>query len=100
MTPRQLKRIGRQRPVSTRIIADGCRDYLVEVSSTFGAGLLTDRRGDRLRYRSLVEVYEVLRRCGIERSILSQRVAHDETIGGGGRHEPAEFADMPVTVVA
>ncbi len=97
MTPRQLKRIAGQRPVTARIVSDGCRDYVVEVVSDSGAGLL--RRGRKpLRFRSLAEVHRLLNRCHVDQAVLRQRVAHEELCGLAS--DGAWFHDQPVKVAS
>lgn len=95
MTPRQLKQKAAREPVRARIVSDGCRDYVVEVVSQGGAGLLRRRRGAALKFRSLGEIHQVLRRCGVQETVLRQRVADDET-GFAGR--AIEFHDLPIAL--
>ena len=99
MTPRQLRRAAAKTPMRARIVSDGCRDYLVEVVSNSGAGLLRHRRGSVLKFRSLAEAHQVLSRCGIDAAVMRQRVADDETCSticaaaGGSR-----FHDLPIAI--
>ena len=92
MTPRQLKQVAATVPVSARIVSDGCRDYVVEVVSDHGAGLLRHRRGKTLRFRSLGEIHELLRHCGVREAVLRQRVADDETSS-----VPSSVHDLPLS---
>jgi hypothetical protein len=92
MTPRELKQAASVHPIRARIVSDGCRDYLVEVVSPSGAGLLKHRRGKTLRFRSLGEVHLLLNRCGVQEAVLRQRVADDEAASGGHR-----FHDQPIS---
>ena len=78
MTPRQLKRRAGREPVQARVVSDGCRDYVIEVVSQHGAGLLRRRGGRPMRFRNLAEVHQLLGRCGVSDAVLRQRVAHDE----------------------
>ena len=91
MTPRQLKQIAARAPVQARIVADGCRDYVVEVHSHQGAGILRHWRGRTLRFRSLGEIHQVLHRCGVRDAVLRARLTDDEAGGAAG-----DFHDLPV----
>ena len=94
MTPRQLKHVATRQPIRARVVADGCRDYIVEVLSEGGAGLLRHRRGEPMRFRSLGQVHDVLNRCGVREAVIRQRVADDEATAG---HLGAHFHDLPLT---
>ena len=91
MTPRQLKQAAADKPIQARIVSDGCRDYIVEVVSRNGAGLLRHWRGRPLRFRSLGEIHQLLHRCGVRDAVLRQRVADDEAAAGA-----AVFHDQPL----
>ena len=93
MTPRQLKQAATAQPMQARIVSDGCRDYVVEVVSGTGAGLLRHWRGRTLRFRSLGEVHQLLHRCGVRDAVLRQRVADDEVAVGS-----PIFHDQPLSV--
>ena len=93
MTPRQLKQAATAQPMQARIVSDGCRDYVVEVVSRSGAGLLRHWRGKTLRFKNLGEVHQLLQRCGVRDAVLSQRVADDEAAAGG-----PVFHDQPFSV--
>ena len=94
MTPRQLKHAASRQPVRARIVSDGCRDYVVEVVSEQGAGLLRDWRGRTLRFRNLGEIHQALNRCGVRDTVLRQRVADDEV--GSAEFGP-RFHDLPIS---
>ena len=98
MTKRQLKRLARREKLDARVIADGCRDYVVEVVSKFGAGVLRNRLGRPLRFRSLSEALGLLHRCGLERAVLRQRLAHEEACWNGEDAAPAPFCDLRLHV--
>ncbi len=91
MTPRQLKQIAARESVQARIVADGCREYVVEVLSDQGAGILRHWRGRTLRFRSLGEIHQVLHRCGVRDAVLRQRLTDDEAAGASG-----DFQDLPI----
>jgi hypothetical protein len=99
VTPRQLRKVAAQARVRAHIVSDGCRDYLVEVVSNSGAGLLRHRRGGILKFRSLADAHRMLSRCGVAEAVMRQRVADDETcakpgaIAGGTR-----FHDFPLAM--
>ncbi len=93
MTPRQLKQAAAEQPIRARIVSDGCRDYVVEVISRSGAGLLRHWRGETLKFANLGEIHQLLHRCGVRDAVLRQRVADDETAAGG-----AGFHDQPLTI--
>ena len=93
MTPRQLKLAAAEQPIHARIVSDGCRDYVVEVVSRSGAGLLRHWRGQTLRFRSLGEIHQLLHRCGVRDAVLRHRVADDEAAAGH-----ATFHDQPLTI--
>lgn len=93
MTPRQLKHAAAGQSITARIVSDGCRDYVVEVVSNSGAGLLRHWRGRTLRFRSLGEIHQLLHRCGVRDTVLRQRVADDEAAAGG-----PVFHDQPLSV--
>ena len=91
MTPRQLKHVAAASPIKARIVSDGCRDYVVEVVSPSGAGLLRHWRGRTLRFKSLGEIHQLLDRCGVRDTVLRQRMADDEAAVGG-----PVFHDQPL----
>ena len=91
MRPRQLKQAAATPPVSARMVSDGCREYVVEVVSEHGAGLLRHRRGRTLRFRNLGQIHEMLRNCGVREAVLRARVADDETSSA-----PSSFHDLPL----
>ncbi len=93
MTPRELRHAASRNTVNARIISDGCRDYIVEVVSQTGAGLLRHPRGNVLRFKSLVEARGMLASCGAKNVVLRQRVADDET---GSSASQVGFHDLPV----
>jgi hypothetical protein len=93
MKPRQLKLAAADQPIRAHIVSDGCRDYVVEVVSRSGAGLLRHWRGRTLKFRSLGEIHQLLHRCGVRDAVLRQRVADDEAASG----QPM-FHDQPLTV--
>jgi len=96
MTPRQLKSIARNRAVAARVISDGCRDYLIEIVTDSGAGLLRRWDNSLLKLGNLGEVHQLLRRCGVDRIVLRQRVAQDEACnsepGGNVHDQPLKIA--------
>jgi hypothetical protein len=77
-----LKRLAKARPTSATIISDGCRDYVVEVQQPQGAGILQDRRGRTLRFRSLAEASHTVRRAQVQDIVLATRIAADEACAG------------------
>ena len=93
MTPRQLKQAAATQPVKARIVSDGCRDYVIEVVSGSGAGLLRHWRGGTLKFKSLGEIHQLLNRCGVRDTVLRQRVADDEAAVGS-----SIFHDQPLSV--
>lgn len=93
MTPRQLKQEAARRSVKARVVSDGCRDYVVEVVLDSGAGILRHRRGRPLTFRSLGEVHRLLNRCGVQETVLRQRLADDEACPG-----QAHIHDQPLAV--
>jgi hypothetical protein len=95
MTPRQLKQAAARQPVEARVIADGCRDYVVQVVWSDGGGLLRHLRGEALHFQNLGDVRRLLGRCGVRSAVLRQRVADDEACAGDGRNA---FHDLPITV--
>ena len=97
MTPRQLKRRASRESVQARVLSDGCRDYVVEVRSEYGAGLLRRRGGRPMRFRSLAEVHQMLNRCGVSDAVLCQRVAHDEACTAGAG---SFFSELPLSVAS
>ena len=97
MTPRQLKRRAGREPVQARVLSDGCRDYVVEVCSEHGAGLLRRRGGRPMRFRNLSEVQQLLNRCGVCDAVLCQRVAHDEACSAG---RGSFFSELPLSVAS
>lgn len=97
MTPRRLKQLAAGQPIAARVLCDGCRDYLIEVSAADSIGILRDRHGRALRFRSLGEVHDLLSRAGVREAVIRQRVAHDEV---GAADEPARFHDQPIAIRA
>ena len=95
MTPRQLKRLALHEDVRAHIISDGCRDYVVEIVGENGAGLLR-RRGRPVRFRSLSEANDKLKKCRVRHAVLRHRAAHDEacTFPSGA----ARYDDLPLTM--
>lgn len=93
MTPRQLKHAAAKKPVAARIVSDGCRDYVVELVSQHGAGLLRRSRGSTLKFRSLGEAHRLLDRCGVHKVVLRQRVADDEAADAA---KSPGFHDIPL----
>ena len=97
MTPSALKRRAGREPVQARVVSDGCRDYVIEVVSEHGAGLLKRRGGRPMRFRTLAEVHELLGRCGVSHAVLRQRVAHDEAcLADGG----SPFSELPLKIAS
>lgn len=80
MTLPDFRRVARRQPLQAVIISDGCRDYVVEVRSENGAGLLTDRKGRTKRFTSLSLAKSAVRRATEVR--LAVRVAADEACAG------------------
>ena len=95
MTPRELKAYAAREPVSVRVVSDGCRDYVLEVVSQHGAGLLRHRSGKTCRFRNLGEVRDVLGRCGVEHAVICQRVADDEVCTAGNA---PSFHELPLVM--
>lgn len=95
MTPRQLKHVAAQQAVQANIVSDGCRDYVIEVLSQTGAGLLRHRRGMPLKFRNLGEAHRVLKRCGVQKTVLKQRIADDEACFAG---MPPRFHELTVAL--
>jgi len=99
VTPRQLRQVTTRTPVRARIVSDGCRDYLVEVVSDNGAGLLRHRRGSVLKFRSLTEAHQLLTRCGVADTVMRQRVADDETCCAASTAATgSRFHDLPLAM--
>ena len=93
MTLRQFKHLAGAQPVRAVIVSDGCRDYVVELHTDTGAGLLTDWRGNRRRFRSLADAKRAVRGAhGVE---LAVRIAADEACAGAPTPSAA-FARMPL----
>jgi len=96
MTPRQLKSTARKRAVTARVISDGCRDYLIEIITDSGAGLLRRWDNSVVKLRNLGDVHQLLERCGVDRVVLRQRVAQDEACyaepGGNIHDQPLKIA--------
>ena len=78
MTKRELKRRARRETLRARVISDGCRDYVIEIEDGEQVALLRRRRGRCYTMQSLQEAATLLKRCGVRRAVLRQRVAHDE----------------------
>ncbi len=76
-----LMKFSRSRPSRATIISDGCRDYVVEVQEPASAGLLRDRRGRVLRFKTLRDARDAVRDATA--ITLSMRVAADEACCGG-----------------
>ena len=74
----ELKKLARSASPVARIISDGCRDYVVEIHQPSGAGILQDRRRRTMRFRSLAEARQTLRRAQVSNITLAVRVAADE----------------------
>ena len=82
MTPRTIRKRIRHESMRAYVVADGCRDYVVEIVTSSGAGLLRDWRG-RIRYfKNLGEAHRTLAACNVKDIVLRQRVAHDEACHG------------------
>jgi len=81
--------------VRAHIVSDGCRDYVVEVVSNIGTGLLRHRGGNPLKFRCLAEARRVLSRCGVGHAVLRQRLAHDEACTATNAASGARFHDHP-----
>ena len=93
MTPREIRKLNRTETVRACIVADGCRDYAVEIVTATGAGLLRDWRG-RIRYfKNLGDAHRVLLSCSVQDIVLRQRVAHDEACNGAALSNSG-FAEM------
>lgn len=95
MTPRELKGYAAREAVTARVVSDGSRDYVLEVVSENGVGLLRNRSGRTLRFRSLGEIRDVLGRCGVEHAVIRQRVADDEVCFSGSA---PSFHELPLRV--
>lgn len=67
---------------SGRIISDGCRDYFVSIEADKGTTILTNRRGQPLRFASLADAKQRLRRANVQNIQLEVRVAADEACAG------------------
>ena len=93
MTPRELKGYAARQAVKARVVSDGCRDYVLEVVSDRGAGLLKHRSGRTLKFRSLGEIRDVLGRCGVDNAVICQRLADDEVCHPGAR---PQFHELPL----
>lgn len=94
MTPSDFRRVARSQPLQAIIISDGCRDYLIEVRSKNGAGLITDRKGRPKRFNSLSLAKSAVRgACEVR---LAVRIAADEACAAGGQQEQG-FADMLIS---
>jgi hypothetical protein len=74
----ELKKLARSASPVARIISDGCRDYVVEIHQPSGAGILQDRRRRTMRFRSLAEAKQTLKRAQVSNITLAVRVAADE----------------------
>jgi len=98
VTPRQLRRVAARTPVRAHIVSDGCRDYVVEVVSSSGAGLLRHRRGNSLTFRSLADACRLLSRCGVDDAVLRHRVAHDEACALKDPAFGTGFHDLPLAM--
>ena len=94
MTLFQLNRLVRRQPVEATIISDGCRDYVVELTTQRGAGLLTDRKGRRRTFASLAAAKRAVRKA--HRIHLAVRIAADEASAGGSEPQ-ASFARMQLS---
>ncbi len=93
MTLWELKRSVREQPTTATIISDGCRDYVVEIQRTNGAGLLRDRRGRTVRFASLAEAKRTMQKADVADICLSVRIAADEACAGPSANEP-QFATI------
>ncbi len=98
MTRKDLRKHVQRGDFRAVVLSDGCRSYLIEIRSNCGAGLLRDRRGAPMVFRSLGEVHSVMRECGVEDIVLRQRLAHDE-VDALSAEQPA-FHDQPLKVAA
>jgi hypothetical protein len=82
MTLTELKRIAKSAPTTATIVSDGCRDYVIAIAKPNGAGMLQDRKRRTLKFRSLFEAKQALRRASVDEIVLSVRVAADEACAG------------------
>ena len=80
MRAADIKSLARKQTVDAVIISDGCRDYVLELHTANGAGLLTDRKGKRRRFASLAQAKRAVRRATSVR--LAVRIAADEACAG------------------
>ena len=85
MRVQDFRRFSRSTNTKAKIISDGCRDYLVEVHHEHGGGVLTDRRGRPIRFRSLQQARRAAAPAGEIR--LAMRIAADEACTGLARNE-------------
>lgn len=95
MTSREIRRFARRFTVRASIVADGCRDYAVEIVAGPRTEMLCDWRGRVSYFRNLDEARRCLRACGVREIVFRHRVAHDEacqgpSLTGGG------FAEMSI----
>lgn len=93
MKLRDFKKFARQHSAKAVIISDGCRDYVVEIHQSNGAGLLTDRRGRALRFASLAEAKDAVSMAA--QVDLAVRIAADEACAGHTLEE-SRFATVPL----
>ena len=94
MTPSVFRRVARRQPLQAIVLSDGCRDYLVEVRSKNGAGLITDRKGRPKRFTSLSLAKNAVR--GAYEVRLAVRIAADEACAADSRQEEG-FAVMLIS---
>ena len=94
MRTSQVKRLARKDTVDAVIISDGCRDYVIELHTTKGADLLTDRKDRPRRFASLAQAKRAVKRAS---SIsLAVRIAADEACAGS-TIQPSPFARLLLT---
>lgn len=72
----------RPQNASGRIISDGCRDYVVGIQLDQDTEILTNRRGQPLRFASLAAAKQTLRQANVGDIQLVMRVAADEACVG------------------
>lgn len=93
MKLRDFKKYARQHHAKAVIISDGCRDYVIEIHQSNGAGLLTDRHGRALRFASLAEAKDIV--SAAHEVELAVRIAADEACAGDTLAD-SRFATVPL----
>jgi hypothetical protein len=93
MTPAQIRRRIRNETIQARVLADGCRDYVIEIKTPSETSLLCDWRGRTQFFRNLGDVHQILNACHVADVVMRQRVAHDEACHGAALSNSG-FAEM------